>query len=1437
MVELGDFSRALTERWAGVLFQQGRVTLDTDATAQTLITVDWQDAAASDIIGSGVAAIPADDRDAFLVQTAAIINGAVTLQVQPGRSWVNGRLVRIESDAPVLRTATYLGPPFRDPLDTVDSIRPGVRDAVVLEVWREAVSGFQEPDELIEPALGGPDTSERLRTAFALRLLRLEAGETCESVPDRLIDDVPTRGRLTVELEPQVVIGGDCPVVEGGGYSGFEHSLYRVEIARTKAGAPKFKWSQFNGGLVGRALFDAIALRATITANLAAIASSGLDSFYLEAIRFDEMTGRWEVEYGATVTLGDENQLVLPATSTFGDIPGGTEPVFIRLWNGIERLAAYPSAAGPVPFRDGIQLAFDPPGPTRRYTAGDYWTFPVRAGDIENVGPFPTDAPPEGPVYQRVPIAILNWGNLSLIDQPGAIEDCRRIFNPLTRLDTCCSFRVGDGLTSHGEFESIQEAIDHLPAEGGEICVLPGTYRENVRIVMRRNVTISGCSGRSVVVGQAPQEGEPRPVFHVVNSQGVRISGLAVRAQTEGVGILVEDNVVEILDRGRDVGATGSTTDITLTDLLVSAAARPAIEVHGARNVTIREDVIDMADVRTEWPAIFFQGEDGLIERNVVRVRKRVRLDRLPLGNLGRLFLASPVKTAVMMVKGPEPAEPTPAEPAPAEPTPGVPPSATRLSSAGAGTTVSASFAATAATHILGVAPGTGPAGLAPEPTAPAAMVASPAAFIPPKVGPSIVDTLFAAPGVTARLGLGGIQIGGLSERVRVVENFVQGGAGNGITLGSVRLVTRRGIDLRRRIGWFIDVDDDGGPCLPGHILIPDPPQDSPPETPIPVPAGALREIVIERNQIFDAGLNGIGVVGFFALTDFFGFRRVISVERLRIDSNEIKRCLTRPVAPATDVTIDAQGFGGIALADVDGLAIRQNIIEDNGSDYLDPICGVFVLHGEGVEIADNRIVNNGAPTAAPPANARPGRRGGIHLVLCSAPIGQSVGLLAQILGLGRQDGTAALRVRDNIVSAPLGQALTATANGPVFVHGNTFTSLGIAPRPEPLRRGLFGACVTIFNLGRSAEEHSTPKYFAALAFAKVFPKFELATDVNKVKLDVGLRPAGVEATSIAPGIVQFSDNQCLFMASLLRPPMKLGRFPFDLFTLEGLSAITTVGTAAASGEEAPALAGGAGLAGGLASATHAATAATGAGLSGATVDAGTAAATAAAPAMSSAGAPAAFTAASPGFTAALGDQPVAGAVVDPASPHLAGVIGSKPFGEYSRALPEYLEAEPVPLEIVGELLERPFKPLSPGSPGIVHPEINPGAVVPLNLSLRLTSISISSLDDIGIHDNQCLTTIPEGTLLAQLFAYGDSVRATANRFKEGPSDAIFSAITLGGTNVTAHNEATHCLVVRPIPLTGRTIDGPNIVVVTGAERQYCLRFEAAFGDFGKLGG
>src|SRR5262249_33690942 len=118
----GDFSNWRNERrqnFSGVLHQQGRVLLDADWNAQTAITIDWQDTAAQDIIGAGVAAVPSDQRNGFKIMSATHTVGSdrVQLTVAPGRAWADGVLAELYSEpdpdvvADVSRHASYLAAP------------------------------------------------------------------------------------------------------------------------------------------------------------------------------------------------------------------------------------------------------------------------------------------------------------------------------------------------------------------------------------------------------------------------------------------------------------------------------------------------------------------------------------------------------------------------------------------------------------------------------------------------------------------------------------------------------------------------------------------------------------------------------------------------------------------------------------------------------------------------------------------------------------------------------------------------------------------------------------------------------------------------------------------------------------------------------------------------------------------------------------------------------------------------------------------------------------------------------------------------------------------------------------------------------------------------------------------------------------------------------
>ena len=603
----GDFSRWSFDprtNYSGILHQQGRVLLDADTNDQTLLQLRWQERAARDAFGGLVLAVPEGERDAFRVTEVSVDGDDLRVSLLPGRAWADGRLVHLRGDPPELGAAlSRLAKPLQPPITGADQV-------LLLEVWRDAVNGFQAPRELIEPALGGPDTTERVATFFRLRAVAAAPRETCEEVAQRVQDDLraPTRGRLTATLAPTSVTTGDCPVVEHGGFSGLEHNLFLVEIAQvdeattpTSAG-PYFKWSSTGGGLVGRGQLNPSG-HFELRGGREAILRAGLTEVYVELLeprplrsgaaisdRDAALAERWEVVYGARATLTSDGSLIF-SQDIFGAPPVAGAPRACRIWHGLRPISEFPTGL-PTPngLRDGIRLEFDP---SLTYVPGDRWSFSVRAGDLANPPVLLDDASPSEIERVRVPLARIQWEG-----ERARIDDCRRVFQPLTRQRTCCQIRVGDGVHSHGDFTSIKEALAHMPREGGDICVLPGVYNESVLIQGQRNLTIRGCGLHSRIAGD-----RRAPVFTIRDCLAVTIRDLNLLAGPGQQGILLHEGV-----RCRILGNQ------------IAAQGAPAIDAEAMTQLEIADNTINIRDVATTDPAVVVEALGARVVDNTITV-------------------------------------------------------------------------------------------------------------------------------------------------------------------------------------------------------------------------------------------------------------------------------------------------------------------------------------------------------------------------------------------------------------------------------------------------------------------------------------------------------------------------------------------------------------------------------------------------------------------------------------------------------------------------------------------------------------------------------------------------------------------------------------------------------------------------------------------------
>ena len=69
---------------------------------------------------------------------------------------------------------------------------------------------------------------------------------------------------------------------------------------------------------------------------------------------------------------------------------------------------------------------------------------------------------------------------------------------------------------------------------------------------------------------------------------------------------------------------------------------------------------------------------------------------------------------------------------------------------------------------------------------------------------------------------------------------------------------------------------------------------------------------------------------------------------------------LANPFDRALQLEAQLRGLGGISLGIAEEVLIGHNRIEHNRTRHFDPVCGVFVALGEGVEIYHNLVVENG---------------------------------------------------------------------------------------------------------------------------------------------------------------------------------------------------------------------------------------------------------------------------------------------------------------------------------------------------------------------------------------------------------------------------------------------------------------------------------------------
>lgn len=407
-----------------VLAQQGRVQLDAELNEQSALDARLHDTTTADIVGDcGGAA----DSAAFGMSAISGQPGDFLLSV--GRYYVDGNQCEVEQPVSYRQQPDLPGLP---PL-------PAGMHLVYLDVWQRHLTFLDNP-LLLETALGGVDTTTRVKNVWQARTLPVTGTPDCGSaIAEFTARTAASTIRLQARTQPVAGADDPCQMAEGSGYKSLENQLYRVEIHSLVAGdqaagvgkAGVWKWSRENASVEVPLKAVDVALKRLTVASLGRDDKLGIRKGDFVELTDDsiELAGRHgdliEVE---DVDEGDLTITLKAAPAILTAAVAALHPR-VRRWEGTANVQA--------PWLDleaGIQVRF---ADTNVARPGDFWQIPARtsapgaqAGAIEwpqTVPGTPDSLGPRGTLHHY---CRLGFVTVSAADP--VFVDCRCLWPGLT---------------------------------------------------------------------------------------------------------------------------------------------------------------------------------------------------------------------------------------------------------------------------------------------------------------------------------------------------------------------------------------------------------------------------------------------------------------------------------------------------------------------------------------------------------------------------------------------------------------------------------------------------------------------------------------------------------------------------------------------------------------------------------------------------------------------------------------------------------------------------------------------------------------------------------------------------------------------------------------------------------------------------------------------
>ena len=369
----------------------------------------------------------------------------VSLIASDGRIYVDGLCCELDKNTSYLNQVNFPNPPDVDKVD-------GQTDLIYLDVWERHITAIEDPD-VREVALGGPDTTTRVKTIYQVKVEPDVNEKNCK----KKIEGWPpesSKGRLTTRTVEDATSDEPCIIATGGGYRGLENQLYRIEIHTAgDLNSATFKWSRDNGSVV-----YAIENFEAGANNQIKVKQLGKD-FILKLKIGDwvEILGdetELKGEPGTLAQIDDikEAQKIIILSKDISAHSHESHPKLRRWDQETDAILVTPDTKV---IEKGIEIQFS----GSAFKTGDYWVFAARTAtaNVEEL----IDEPPMGVKHHYCKLALVTWQAQNHGKWKAKVSDCRKDFPSLTEIcaeDIC----FDNSECEFAEAETVQDAIDRL---------------------------------------------------------------------------------------------------------------------------------------------------------------------------------------------------------------------------------------------------------------------------------------------------------------------------------------------------------------------------------------------------------------------------------------------------------------------------------------------------------------------------------------------------------------------------------------------------------------------------------------------------------------------------------------------------------------------------------------------------------------------------------------------------------------------------------------------------------------------------------------------------------------------------------------------------------------------------------------------------------------